>query len=202
MLTILTVSCCAVITTPTLHQPIFTSSPRLIPIASQSGAASAFYTPGWMAVEYLHGVVNSALPDADELAALLYHLHQQPRFGWRIALSPLLAQYWSCCDPARRTPFWLRRLKQLQKNGEPRPLRLAPLHMDVHGDNIVLTSAGLRLIDWEYAATAILRWSWRQYGLRMNASTDNWQTLMPRARESTPGSYGDRYDYGTPGSLC
>ncbi|ESG73312.1 thiamine kinase [Salmonella enterica subsp. enterica serovar Kentucky str. ATCC 9263] len=37
------------------------------------------------------------------------------------------------------------------KNGEPRPLRLAPLHMDVHGDNIVLTSAGLRLIDWEYA---------------------------------------------------
>lgn len=68
-----------------------------------------------MAVEYLHGVVNSALPDADELAALLYHLHQQPRFGWRIALSPLLAQYWSCCDPARRTPFWLRRLKQLQK---------------------------------------------------------------------------------------
>lgn len=74
-----------------------------------------FYTPGWMAVEYLHGVVNSALPDADELAALLYHLHQQPRFGWRIALSPLLAQYWSCCDPARRTPFWLRQLKQLQK---------------------------------------------------------------------------------------
>ncbi len=71
--------------------------------------------------------------------------------AWRIALSPLLAQYWSCCDPARRTPFWLRRLKQLQKNGEPRPLRLAPLHMDVHGDNIVLTSAGLRLIDWEYA---------------------------------------------------
>ncbi len=150
MPTILTVSCCAVITTPTLHQPIFTSLPRLIPIAGQSCAASAFYTPCWMAVEYLHGVVNSALPDADELAALLYHLHQQPRFGWRIALSPLLAQYWSCCDPARRTPFWLRRLKQLQ-NGEPRPLRLAPLHMDVHGDNIVLTSAGLRLIDWEYA---------------------------------------------------
>ncbi len=151
MPTILTVSCCAVITTLTLHQPIFTSLPRLIPIAGQSCAASAFYIPGWMAVEYLHGVVNSALPDADELAALLYHLHQQPRFGWRIALSPLLAQYWSCCDPARRTPFWLRRLKQLQKNGEPRPLRLAPLHMDVHGDNIVLTSAGLRLIDWEYA---------------------------------------------------
>lgn len=152
MPTILTVSCCAVITTPTLHQPIFyvitAPYPNCRPVLRRE---RFFYTPGWMAVEYLHGVVNSALPDADELAALLYHLHQQPRFGWRIALSPLLAQYWSCCDPARRTPFWLRRLKQLQKNGEPRPLRLAPLHMDVHGDNIVLTSAGLRLIDWEYA---------------------------------------------------
>ncbi|MDT1800385.1 thiamine kinase, partial [Salmonella enterica subsp. enterica serovar Oslo] len=30
-----------------------------------------FYTPGWMAVEDLHGVVNSAMPDADDLAALL-----------------------------------------------------------------------------------------------------------------------------------
>lgn len=30
-------------------------------------------------------------------------------------------------------------------------LRLGPLHMDVHGDNIVRTASGLRLIDWEYA---------------------------------------------------
>lgn len=152
MPTILTVSCCAVITTPTLHQPIFLRHYRALSQLPASLAPRAlFYTPGWMAVEYLHGVVNSALPDADELAALLYHLHQQPRFGWRIALSPLLAQYWSCCDPARRTPFGCGGSNSCKKNGEPRPLRLAPLHMDVHGDNIVLTTAGLRLIDWEYA---------------------------------------------------
>lgn len=30
-------------------------------------------------------------------------------------------------------------------------MRLGPLHMDVHGDNIVHTASGLRLIDWEYA---------------------------------------------------
>ncbi len=53
--------------------------------------------------------------------------------------------------------FDLQQLKQLQKNVEPRPLRLAPLHMDVHGDNIVVTSAGLRLIDWGIPATAILQ---------------------------------------------
>ncbi|MCX8976392.1 hypothetical protein NLN78_23615, partial [Citrobacter portucalensis] len=42
--------------------------------------------------------------------------------------------------PARRTPCWLRALKRLRKRGEPRPLRLGPLHMDVHGDNIVRTA--------------------------------------------------------------
>jgi thiamine kinase len=45
----------------------------------------------------------------------------------------------------------LRQLKQLRKQGEPQPLRLAPLHMDVHAGNLVHSAAGLRLIDWEYA---------------------------------------------------
>ena len=110
-----------------------------------------FYIRGWMAVDFFHGKVESRLPDADELAGLLYHLHQQPQLGWRISLLPLLEQYWQCGDPARRTPCWLRALKRLRKSGEPRPLRLGPLHMDVHGDNIVRTASGLRLIDWEYA---------------------------------------------------
>lgn len=104
-----------------------------------------------MAVDYFHGKVESRLPEADELAGLLYHLHQQPCFGWRVSMLPLLEQYWQSSDPARRTLRWLRVLKQLRKRREPRPLRLGPLHMDVHGDNIVRTASGLRLIDWEYA---------------------------------------------------
>lgn len=110
-----------------------------------------FYLNGWMAVDYVPGEIKSGLPGADELASLLYYLHQQPCFGWRICLLPLLEQYWQGSDPARRTPRWLRELKRLRKRGEPRPLRLAPLHMDVHAANIVHGPAGLRLIDWEYA---------------------------------------------------
>lgn len=110
-----------------------------------------FYTRGWMAVDYFHGRVESGLPEADELAGLLYHLHQQRRLGWQIELLPLLELYWQHSDPARRTPRWLRELKRLRRLREPRPLRLGPLHMDVHGDNIVHTASGLRLIDWEYA---------------------------------------------------
>lgn len=110
-----------------------------------------FYTPGWMAVDFLPGEIKSVLPAHRQLAALLYDLHQQPRFGWALSLQPLLMQYWEQCDPARRTPLWLRELQRLRKQGEPRPLRLAPLHMDVHAGNIVHTADGLRLIDWEYA---------------------------------------------------
>ncbi|MGO1309948.1 MAG: thiamine kinase [Kluyvera intermedia] len=110
-----------------------------------------FYTPGWMAVEFLVGEIKSVLPTHRQLATLLYDLHQQRRFGWPLALRPLLEQYWQQCDPARRTPFWLRRLQHLSRQGEPRALRLVPLHMDIHAGNIVHTSQGPRLIDWEYA---------------------------------------------------
>ena len=109
------------------------------------------YLRGWMVVDYLPGEVKTQLPDTDELARLLYYLHQQPRFGWRIALLPLLEQYWQQSDPARRTPGWLRQLKRLRKIREPQPLRLSPLHMDVHAGNLVHSVSGLKLIDWEYA---------------------------------------------------
>lgn len=110
-----------------------------------------FFSKGWMAVDYLEGEVKSALPDTPALAAMLYHLHQQQRLGWRIALLPLLENYWQQASPARRTPVWLAHLKRLRKAGEPQPSRLSPLHMDVHAGNIVHTPQGARLIDWEYA---------------------------------------------------
>ncbi len=109
-----------------------------------------FFAHGWMAVEYLPGEVKSVLPATPTLAGMLYHLHRQPRLGWRITLLPLLDYYWQQAEPARRTVQWLRCLKRLRQQREPRPLRLAPLHMDVHAGNIVHTRAGERLIDWEY----------------------------------------------------
>ncbi|WP_368747992.1 thiamine kinase, partial [Enterobacter cancerogenus] len=71
-----------------------------------------FFSQGWMAVEYLAGEIKTTLPDTPTLAALLYHLHRQRRLGWRIALMPLLEQYWQQAAPARRTPYWLAQLKK------------------------------------------------------------------------------------------
>ncbi|AMO49022.1 thiamine kinase [Kosakonia oryzendophytica] len=108
-------------------------------------------TGEWMAIDYLPGETKTVLPPSNELAALLYDLHRQACFGWRITLLPLLEGYWQRCAPDRRTPFWLRRLKRLRQQGEPVPLRLAPLHMDVHVGNLVHGPHSVRLIDWEYA---------------------------------------------------
>lgn len=80
-----------------------------------------FYSPCWMVVEYCAGEVKSELPASPQLSGLLYDLHQQPRFGWRVSLTPLLAQYWQRCDPARRKPRWLRWHQRLRRQGEPVP---------------------------------------------------------------------------------
>ncbi len=77
------------------------------------------------------------------------YLHQQPRFGWRITLLPLLELYWQQVI-ARRTVGSLRMLKRLRKRGTT-AFTLSPLHMDVHAGNLVHSASGLKLIDWEYA---------------------------------------------------
>ncbi len=103
---------------------------------------------GWLAVTFLPGDIHDALPPVPQLGALLYHLHRQRCFGWRIELLPLLMRDWQQSAPTRRTRFWLRLLHRLRRRGEPRPLRLAPLHMDVHPGNLVRAQTQLRLIDW------------------------------------------------------
>ncbi|WP_455427775.1 thiamine kinase [Dryocola sp. LX212] len=106
---------------------------------------------GWLIVEWLPGDVKSDIGSLPRLAALLYHLHGQARFGWRISLLPLLEYYWQHAAPGRRSLLWLRCLQRMRRRGEPKPLRLAPLHMDVHAGNLVHQQNGIKLIDWEYA---------------------------------------------------
>lgn len=108
-------------------------------------------TSHWLVTEWLEGEVHSAIADLPQLAAMLQRLHSQPLLGWRIQVLPLLQYYWQLADRRRRTHRWLRMLKYLAHQQEPRALRLAPLHMDVHSGNIVCQPGGMRLIDWEYA---------------------------------------------------
>lgn len=105
----------------------------------------------WLLLEWLPGDTLPAtefLAHRAELIAFLTQLHRQPLSGYRLRLLPLLWHYWQQCR--ERHPRWLRRLQQLTRQGEPAPLRLALLHMDIHPGNLL--TQPLRLIDWEYAA--------------------------------------------------
>lgn len=106
---------------------------------------------GWLLSHWLVGEPWSGPLPGSELASLVHRLHQQPLFGWRVRVAPLLGYYWQQSSPSRRSAYWLATLKRLLIRGEPRPLRLAPLHMDIHAGNVIQQSQGLGLIDWEYA---------------------------------------------------
>ncbi len=112
------------------------------PTASQSGAASAIRAG-------LDGGRISAwcgkfrLPDADGELRFTVSFASTAAFCWRIALSPLLAQVLVSVI-RQQPPFCWWRLKQLQQKTVNSPAAARALHMEVHGDNIALTSAGLQ----------------------------------------------------------
>ncbi|SPX52881.1 thiamine kinase [Klebsiella pneumoniae] len=88
------------------HLPFSPSVSRTPPTACQAGANPAVLLTLLDGGGVLRRGGESELPGSPQLSGLLYDLHQQPRFGWRVSLTPLLAQYWQRCDPARRKPRW------------------------------------------------------------------------------------------------
>lgn len=106
---------------------------------------------GWLFTPWIDGLTLKGPLPPETLAELLGRLHHHRLFGWRLNLEPLLTYYWQQSDPRRRTISWFRLLKRCLAQKAPHPLRVAPLHMDIHAGNMIQTPEGLRLIDWEYA---------------------------------------------------
>lgn len=111
---------------------------------SGSGLGPAVYgfAERWLLLGWQPGEVLSPqqfIQQLDALVPLIARLHCQPLSGYRLSLLRLLEQYWLLSDPARRHCGWLRALRRLQRQGEPKPLRLALLHMDIHAGNVINT---------------------------------------------------------------
>ncbi|AEW44592.1 thiamine kinase [Serratia symbiotica str. 'Cinara cedri'] len=111
----------------------------------------------WIIVEWLPGknVTSKVFEDLNksgELAAIIAELHRRPLSGHRLHMQQQFANYWQQLDKRRLTPYWLRYQQHFLKITPPTPLKLSPLHMDIHPGNIIIGDTGLRLIDWEYAA--------------------------------------------------
>ncbi|MFG0429544.1 thiamine kinase [Serratia liquefaciens] len=106
----------------------------------------------WLDGDVVTGADFSRFNEQGDLAALLAGLHRQPPSGYPLNLPRQFARYWQQLDGRRLTPAWLRLHQHFQHRRTPTPLKLAPLHMDVHPGNLIVQGENLRLIDWEYAA--------------------------------------------------
>ncbi|MDT3250976.1 phosphotransferase [Serratia sp. root2] len=111
----------------------------------------------WIILEWLPGdVVTEAhftrLNQQGDLARLVARLHKRPLSGYPLNLHRQFARYWQQLDRRRPTPAWLRLHQRFLQASQPSPLKIAPLHMDIHPGNVIAQGEGVRLIDWEYAA--------------------------------------------------
>ncbi|WP_454879026.1 thiamine kinase [Serratia inhibens] len=111
----------------------------------------------WIILEWLPGDVVTEthfthLNQHGDLARLVARLHQRPLSGYLLNLHRQFARYWQQLDRRRLTPAWLRLHQRFLQTRQPSPLKIAPLHMDIHPGNLIAQGEGVRLIDWEYAA--------------------------------------------------
>ncbi|MBI6548175.1 phosphotransferase [Xenorhabdus sp. VLS] len=86
------------------------------------------------------------------LARTLVILHHHSPLGYPLKLKQQIASQWQQIDRKRLSPRWLRLHKFFIAIKMPTALKIAPAHMDIHPDNLLMTEEGLKLIDWEYAA--------------------------------------------------
>lgn len=88
------------------------------------------------------------------LADSLVRLHQQSPIGFPLDLKRRFERYLYGIDRRRLSPRWLSLHQSLLRSALPGTIKLAPAHLDLHGDNVVQTPDGLKFIDWEYAVDA------------------------------------------------
>jgi thiamine kinase len=88
------------------------------------------------------------------LAKLLGTLHQHPPTGFPLQLKKQLRAYYQAIDKKRNYPRWQHLQRHFLHQPLPVPLKVSPLHMDIHALNLIMhpDQTTLSLIDWEYAA--------------------------------------------------
>ncbi|WP_159564365.1 phosphotransferase [Budvicia diplopodorum] len=110
-------------------------------------------TDQWLITSWVDGaVIGEGFSRHPDLAGSLVRLHQRPLIGFPLDLTARFIRYMQGIDRKRLSPRWLSLHQSFLRAGLPRALKLAPAHLDLHGDNAIQTPGGLKFIDWEYAA--------------------------------------------------
>ncbi|AOM40459.1 thiamine kinase [Xenorhabdus hominickii] len=111
----------------------------------------------WLLLEWLTGTkIKSDILSFPALQQLLARtmatLHHHTPLGYPLKFKQQISSQWQQIDQKRLSPRWLHLHKLFMAAKMPTALKIAPDHMDIHSDNLLMTEEGLKLIDWEYAA--------------------------------------------------
>ncbi|MDX7985780.1 LPS biosynthesis choline kinase [Xenorhabdus sp. 12] len=111
----------------------------------------------WLLLKWVTGekVISTTLSQPallQSLAQTISVLHRHPPMGYPLKLKQQIASQWQQIDRNRLSPSWLHLHKLFMTARMPAALKIAPDHMDIHSDNLLITDKGIKLIDWEYAA--------------------------------------------------
>lgn len=115
-------------------------------------------TNKWLICSWVDGQILgqrfSHLSSLSNLADGLVRLHRQSPTGFPLDLKRRFERYMCDIDGRRLSPRWLSLHQRLLGSALPSSIKLAPVHLDLHGDNVVKTPDGMKFIDWEYAVDA------------------------------------------------
>ncbi len=112
----------------------------------------------WLLIEWLPGQhpdqqLFHSVDFQYKLAALIAALHHQPKLSYDLALQEEIIHYGQQIDKRRMSPRWLQIQRRFERATQPKSLKIAPAHMDIHRENLLITPSGeLFLLDWEYSA--------------------------------------------------
>lgn len=128
-------------------------------VASKQVAPQVYaWSQPWLVVKWIAGETLDdkrffGVQSQQRLAKLLADLHDCRPLGDALDIKRRFADYWQLIDRRRLTPAWLSLHKRFLVTPLPGILKLSVAHMDIHPQNWVEGPQGVRLIDWEYAAS-------------------------------------------------
>ncbi|WP_220665168.1 phosphotransferase [Sodalis sp. CWE] len=127
----------------------------------------------WIYGESIKELDWQSITIVSKLATALASLHQRRCCGYPINLLERYIHYWQNSDPSRRSPAWLKLQHHFLNQNQPKVLRRAFLHMDVHRKNVLKKKSGsLVLIDWEYAGDGDIALELSMFFCNNNFSTE------------------------------
>lgn len=132
----------------------------------------------WLLIEWISGKsirnnLNSFWKISKKLGNILVKLHSVGLSGYSLELKRYFFNCFFLVDLNRLSFSWLKLHRFFQNSRQPKIIKTAIAHLDIHSGNILLTNTGiLKLLDWEYSLDCDIAFDLASLFLNNNWSKD------------------------------